>query len=218
MRSAGSFEASRCDALIADNASLDPSVKAFGAAAASSGGVALFHVIGVTPEAPSLAAALQGAEPLETHQVTLELLRQARSELSTVTTGRLDAVSIGTPHASYAECQELADLLAEGPPLRPGFGFYVSTGRGVLERLRASGAASVLERAGVTVVVDTCTYVTSILSPDAKVVMTNSGKWAHYAPANLGIDVVVGSTSECVASARAGQIQLDDAWCDDGGS
>lgn len=193
-------------------------LKAFGAAAASSGGVALFHVVGVTPEAPTLATVLQGTEPLETHQVTFDLLRQARSELSTVTTGRLDAVSIGTPHASYEECQELVDLLAERPPLPPGFSFYVSTGRAVLARLQASGGVATLDRAGVTIVVDTCTYVTSILSPDVKVVMTNSGKWAHYAPANLGIDVVVGSTAECVASARAGQIRLDPGWRDGGGS
>ncbi|MET0692797.1 MAG: aconitase X catalytic domain-containing protein [Propionibacteriaceae bacterium] len=192
-------------------------LKAFGAAAASSGGVALFHVVGVTPEAPTLAAALQDSEPMGRHDVTPALLQRARRELSTVTAGRLDAVSIGTPHASYEECRELAELLGDGPELHPGFTFYVSTGRAVLERLRAEGQAAVLERYGVRVVVDTCTYVTSILSPDLKVVMTNSGKWAHYAPANLGIDVVLGSMQECVASARAGQIRIDDHWPEESG-
>lgn len=187
-------------------------LKAFGAAAASSGGVALFHVVGVTPEAPTLEEALQGSPPAESYPVTLELLQRARHELSTVTAGRLDAVSIGTPHASYEECRELVGLLQDGPPLADGFTFYVSTGRAVLQRLREDGGAEVLERAGVRVVVDTCTYVTSILAPDVKVVMTSSGKWAHYAPANLGVDVVLGSMAECVASARAGQILLDPGW------
>ena len=47
-------------------------------------------------------------------------------------------------------------------------------------------------------VVDTCTYVTSVLRELAGVVMTNSGKWAYYAPGNLGVEVVFGSLRECV--------------------
>jgi hypothetical protein len=66
-----------------------------------------------------------------------------------------------------------------------------------------------LEAAGVTVVVDTCTYVTAILSPDWKHMMTNSGKWAHYAPGNLNVSAVLGTLPECVASARAGRVILD---------
>jgi len=41
--------------------------------------------------------------------------------------------------------------------------------------------------------------------------MTNSGKWAWYAPGNLGIDTVLGSLSECVASARAGKVVRDES-------
>lgn len=187
-------------------------LKALGAAAASSGGVALFHAVGVTPEAPTVEAALQGLRPVETHLLTVEHLRAARAELCMVTSGRMDAVSIGTPHASVAECRRLAELLRSGPRLHPAVSFYLSTGRGVLRQLRDDGLLGILDDAGVTVVVDTCTYVTSILSPRASVVMTNSGKWAHYAPANIGVQVVFGSLAECVASARSGEIVLSDPW------
>jgi predicted aconitase len=40
--------------------------------------------------------------------------------------------------------------------------------------------------------------------------MTNSGKWAYYAPGNLGVDVVFGSLEECVRSAEAGEVVRDD--------
>lgn len=184
-------------------------LKAFGAAAASSGGVALFHVVGRTPEAPSLQAALQGGTA-PVVAVTGEDLRAARAELSTARGSRLDAVSLGTPHASPAEIAALAHGLRTGPPLDPGVAVYLSTGRSVLEAARAAGDLEVLEQAGVRVVVDTCTYVTSILDPAARVVMTTSGKWAHYAPANLGVEVVLGSLAECLASARAGEVVLAD--------
>jgi predicted aconitase len=172
-------------------------LKAFGAAAASAGGVAMFHAVGVTPEAP------RSIDDLPLHAVDLGTLRAVRRSLSSGSE-EIDAVSIGTPHASYDECVRLAELLA-GPPLK--LPFYISTSRATRDRL--GDRLQVLEAAGVTVVVDTCTYVTAILSPTWKRVMTNSGKWAHYAPGNINVSAVLGSLAECVASARAGRVVLD---------
>ena len=70
---------------------------------------------------------------------------------------------------------------------------------------RAAGAAR-LEDAGFTLVVDTCTYVTAVMRDIDGPVMTNSGKWAHYAPGNLGIDVAFGTLAECLASAARGRV------------
>lgn len=185
-------------------------LKAFGAAAASSGGVAMFHVVGVTPEAPDVESAFGAGEPTEVIALTTDDLVRARRELSTATSTRLDVVSIGTPHASIDEIEALAGLLASGPPVAAGVDFYLSTGRSVLAEAERRGHVRALEASGIRLVVDTCTYVTSILRPDARTVMTNSGKWAHYAPGNLGVDVVLGSLAECVQSARAGRVLVDD--------
>jgi predicted aconitase len=80
----------------------------------------------------------------------------------------------------------------------------------VLEQARELGYAQAVERAGGRILTDTCTYVTPVLDPRARTVMTNSGKWAWYAPANLGIDTVLGSLAECVASARSGRAVRDE--------
>lgn len=186
-------------------------LKALGAAAASSGGVAMFHVVGVTPEAPSVEAALgpDRSGDLETITLTTADLQAAREELTTAGGERLDAVSIGTPHASIDEVAALAAHLADGPPLASNLDVYLSMGRSVLAEAEGRGHVAALEAAGVRIVVDTCTYVTPILGADVRVAMTNSGKWAHYTPANLGVDVVLGSLAECVASARAGRVVLD---------
>jgi predicted aconitase len=180
----------------------EDALKAFGAAAASAGGVAMFHAVGVTPEAPA------SVEGLPVREVDLATLREVRRSLSTFSSGELDAVSVGTPHASYAECARLAELVEDGPALKVPF--YLSTGRLIRARAEESGVLSVLEAAGVIVVVDTCTYVTSILAPGWKNVMTNSGKWAHYAPGNINVSAVLGSLEECIASARAGHVILDE--------
>jgi predicted aconitase len=180
-------------------------LKAIGAAAASSGSVALFHAIGVTPEAPTWDA-VAGVEARE-EVVALTDLRAARDELSRVPVGaEIGAVSVGTPHASEAELRRLAGLFTEARPRVP---FYVNTGRAQLAAI--GDVAGDLAEAGVTVVTDTCTYITPVLRDIAAPVMTDSGKWAWYAPSNLGVEVALGSLEDCVRSAAAGIVIRDGA-------
>ncbi|RBP65073.1 putative aconitase subunit 1 [Brevibacterium sanguinis] len=185
----------------APEAITEDELKALGAAAASSGGVALFHLVGRTPEAPALA---EVCDPESVPVVTLTDgdLRRARDEL-THGSGGVDAICLGTPHASLAELLALArELRATGRTAltRP---IYINTGRLTMAEFDAHhpDERAVLAEFGVTIVTDTCTYLTPVLDPAVRSVMTNSGKWAHYAPANLGLGVVFGSLSECVAEA-----------------
>jgi predicted aconitase len=94
--------------------------------------------------------------------------------------------------------------LLSGP--HPLVDVYVNTSRAVLRELEARGWAEHLGTAGITLVIDTCTYVTAIIRNLSGAVMTNSGKWAYYAPGNLGIEVAFGSLSECMAPARSGRV------------
>lgn len=178
-------------------------LKALGAAAASSGAVGLFHVVGSTPEAPSLEAATQGG-PATRVRLTAEMLRSARDRLSTVSEGRLDCIALGSPHFSEHEIAELRRLAAGRRFKLP---VYICTRRDLV----TSNDLSDLEAAGAVIVADTCIVVTPILPQGQGVLMTNSGKFAHYGPANLGYDVVYGSLADCVASAVAGRLVRDES-------
>jgi predicted aconitase len=182
----------------------EDALKAFGAAAASSGAVALFHIIGVTPEAPDLATALGGAAVEATIKVTPAMVADAQDRLSTAAdVGRVDAVAIGSPHLSLAEFDELERLLA-GRSLKVPI--HACTGRHVVTALDRDGRRRALEQLGVSVVADTCVVVTPILPDRAGgVLMTNSGKFAHYAPGNTGYGVVYASLADCVESAVCGK-------------
>ena len=184
-------------------------LKALGAAAASSGSVALFHAVGITPEAPTLDAALQGTEPQLFVELTDEILNAAAAELSTAGSARIDAVSVGTPHMSESELRELAELFGDRR-VNDHVSFYASTGRDVLRTVRDIGQR--LERSGVRLVTDTCTYITPILEPTARVVMTDSAKWAYYAPGNIGVDVIFASRATCIESAVSGRLVERDPW------
>ncbi len=188
-------------------------LKALGAAAASSGSVALFHAVGSTPEASSLEEAFGGEDPEAIEEISFGELAAARRELTSAEGDMpLRAVSIGTPHASLREMQMLVERLAGARPA-PDVELVISTARDVLAQAEERGLAARLREAGVEVLVDTCSYIAPVLRSGSGAVMTDSAKWAYYAPGNIGAQVVFGSTAECVASAVAGQVvRLPSAW------
>ncbi len=181
-------------------------LKALGAAAASAGAVALFHAIGVTPEAATLADAFHGGAPQRVETITPAEVADALARLSSVSTGSaISAVCLGTPHFSEGEWERLFALLAEVEPRR-GVPIYVNTARATLQRLDQEALRLARERYALIPVVDTCTYVTTILRDLKGAVMTNSGKWAHYAPGNIGAKVAFGELADCVVSAAEGRV------------
>ena len=188
----------------------EDALKAFGAAAASTGGVGLFHILGVTPEAPDLETATGGGPLRETIQVSAEMFKETQRRLATTErTDHIDAVAIGSPHLSGAEFDKLAGLIAGRKLSIP---FYACTGRHALKEIEANGLRKSLETSGVTIVADTCVVVTPILKDMAGgVLMTNSGKFAQYAPGNTGYGVLFGSMAECVESAVSGRPEFSGA-------
>lgn len=181
-------------------------LKALGAASASSGSTALFHVLGVTPEAATFSDAFHGGAPERVETITPADIADALTRLSSVPDGtRIAAVCLGTPHFSRAEWERLLALLDAAQPSR-GVPIYVNTARATLQGLDPDRLHAARERYSLIPVVDTCTYVTAILRDLGGAVMTNSGKWAHYAPGNIGVDVAFGELEDCVASAAAGKV------------
>ncbi|MEZ4519769.1 MAG: DUF126 domain-containing protein [Chloroflexota bacterium] len=88
--------------------------------------------------------------------------------------------------------------------------FIVCTHRIILAALEQRGWLQTLRDAGVQVIVDTCVVVTPIVRARGGVLMTNSGKFAHYSPGNIGLQVVFGSLEECVRSGVLGTVWRDE--------
>jgi predicted aconitase len=199
------------------NASSDQ-LKALCAAAASSGAVALFHAIGVTPEANTLEEAFQGGRPEQVIDISLSDLQESRSDLSTAREGaRLDLVVLGCPHFSFDEFRDLAMLVQteteKGKSLHPNVRFVILSCQTSYALLQRSDFINVLTNFGIQVTLDTCVFHTPMVSQDTEVIMTNSGKCAYYAPGELGVQVAFASMAECVASAVEGYVcRKESAW------
>jgi cis-L-3-hydroxyproline dehydratase len=185
-------------------------LKAFAAAAASSGRVALFHIVGVTPEAPTLDAAFQGRTPVEAIDVTMEELREARRQLTTADGRELDMVILGSPHFSLAEFRALAPLVA-GRRAHARVKFLVTSSRLMKEDADKAGVLAPVLAFGAQVTLDTCILASPMLPPEIRTLMTNSAKYAYYAPSLLNTRVTFGSLADCVRSAIEGHVVRDES-------
>lgn len=190
-----------------ENHATEDRLKSLGAAAASYGAVALFHVAGVTPEAPTVEAVLAMDAPVETLRVTADMMASTRKILSTAISDAVDYIAVGSPHLSYQEALLIEQNLAGRSVKLP---FYANTGRHVVQRLEKEGRYKPLADAGIKFIVDTCIVVTSIVPDTSGILMTNSGKFACYVPGTTGCEVIFGSTAECVESAVAGRLVRDE--------
>jgi predicted aconitase len=185
-------------------------LKALGAAAASSGGVALFHMVGVTPEAETLESAFQRNQPQETIPVTMHMLRESRRALTHTDGEKLDMVVLGSPHFSLAEFKQLAPLVA-GKQKHANVKFLVTSSRAMAQLAKHAGFLDTLQAFGAQLTVDTCILTTPMLPAEMKYLMTNSAKFAYYAPGLLGKQITFGSLKDCVASAIEGRIIRDES-------
>ena len=175
-------------------------LKAFGAAFDTTSAAPLFHIAGVTPEALDPAQVLDG--PLPVLKVSLEDLLLSWHELNSARDPQVDVVSLGNPHFSLSEFAQLARL-CQGRKRHPDVVLAITCGRAVLEQARAAGHVGVLEAFGAVIVSDTCWCMLGelVIPPAARNLMTNSGKYAHYAPGLVGRKVHFASLAECVAAA-----------------
>lgn len=181
-------------------------LKAFGAAFATTSAAPMFHIAGVTPEAASAEQALGAQVAERTFAITATALLQSWHELDSAADAQVDLISLGNPHFSLSECASLATL-CRSLHKHPDVAVVVTLGRAVLEQARDAGHVAVLEAFGVQFISDTCWCMLGepVVPVSSRTLMTNSGKYAHYAPGLVGRQVHFASLAECVATACSGQ-------------
>ncbi|KTR07619.1 hypothetical protein NS365_03385 [Aureimonas ureilytica] len=175
-------------------------LKALCAAFGTTSAAPMLHVEGVTPEAAGTALP-------EADHVTI-----TRADLATAWErlnggpAKIDLVALGSPHASLAECRALAEAL-DGRHRADGVSVIVTAGRDTIAAARADGTLARLASSGVEVLPDLCWCSISrpVFPERAKVVLTDSGKYAHYGPGLSGCTVRLGTLEDCVEAALTGR-------------
>lgn len=179
--------------------------KHFGAAAASSGGTELYHIVGQTPEAPTQDAALAGRKPREKLRYGAAERRLSWQLLNE--TGKspdVDYVMLGCPHAAFEQIAEAAHLL-DGRRIHTNCSLWIFTSRAVKARADAAGLTQAIRAAGGQLMTDTCSAIGQAIPPGARVVALDSAKQAHYLPAIMNVEAWFGTTRDCIDAALTGR-------------
>jgi hypothetical protein len=166
----------------------------------------MFHMVGVTPEAPTLSAALGGSRPGEKMRIT-------RADIDRVFAGyrNLDGscnfVVFSGPQQSLLEMKLLSELF-DGRRVHAGTTVFVTTANGVLSAARALGYARKLEEAGVTILEGVCVYILQNLSRMRAAnrwtnMISNSAKIVNTITAHK-FNTILRRTRDCVDIACTG--------------
>ena len=178
--------------------------KAFSAAFATTSSVPMYHINAITPEANAAANTL--SKTINTIQVGHKDLMESWEELNSANAETVDMVCLGNPHFSATEIEALAKL-CKGRSKHPDVTVIVTLGRDVFEQSVDSKTVDLLESFGVQFINDTCWCMIEepIIPTDASILMTNSGKYAHYGPGLVNRPLHFGSLAQCVDAACCGK-------------
>ncbi|RMF07636.1 MAG: DUF521 domain-containing protein [Alphaproteobacteria bacterium] len=179
-------------------------LKHFGASMASSGGVEMYHIVGVTPEAPTRDVAFGGNRAQETIRFGRAELEEAYSWFSTAKDTDVDFVVLGCPHGSLEQVRLVAGLL-EGKRLSANTDLWMFIPRSIKAIADRMGYTDTFRKAGAYLMTDSCAALSKVSPKDVKTAATDSCKQAHYLPATMGFGTWLGSTEQCVNAAISGK-------------
>jgi len=182
-------------------------LKALCAAFGTTSAAPMIHIKGHTPESE-----LQSAKDAKYTTIMPNDLLNLWQNFNNGN-NKIDLVAIGSPHASTSECLKFLELLEENNE-RVTVPTILTIGRETLSNLDHQGSLNKLSKLGVQVIPDICwCSITEPVFPlEAKSLLTNSGKYAHYGEGLTGRNVRFGSLSDCALAAMTGYV--DDEFPD----
>ncbi|MEM7083141.1 MAG: aconitase X [Pseudomonadota bacterium] len=182
-------------------------LKAFCAAVGTTSSAPLVHIAGVTPEADSCEVA-----NLTVVTVSRRDMQRAWRQFNDIETD-IDLVAMGSPHFSADECAAFLAAL-DGRRVHERVDVMITAGRAIINAVQQNGVAQQLKAAGVRIVPDVCwcSITEPLFPPEARTVLTNSAKYAHYGPGLSGRDVRLASLASCAEAAVSGVAPEAPAW------
>ena len=174
----------------------------------TSGAVTLAHIVGSTPEAPTLEAALGGGKPEQVVRVGKREMSETWERLNVWDDDIVDHVCFGCPHATIDEIDRIPGLL-EGKKLKTSL--LIGASPSVVALARHQGYADIIEEAGGRFL-PVCPSIGNPFTrrdiaghKQAKSAATNSARSAHYLATVSGVNVFFGTEEECVQAALTGK-------------
>ena len=185
-----------------------------GAALATSGTVAMYHVPGITPETPTLESAFKGPKPAQTIRVTPKEIEETLARLHTAKSPFVDFVFLGCPQYTVDQVRRVAALL-DGKQVHRDTTLWIGTNRMAFAMAERMGYHEIIRKAGAVLVCDMCPMLSflrldamakrGLKGPHFQTMLTDSPKQAKYAHGTMGCEIIVDRLDRCVEAAVCGK-------------
>lgn len=174
------------------------------------GAVGLCHVIGITPEAPTLEAAFGGRKPQVMIKIGKAEMKEAMELLNTADSDDVDLVTFGCPHCSIIELRDIAMFL-EGKKVHPNVRLFIGVAKAIYDLAEQMGYIDIIKKAGGAFT--SCCVGSqnpfNLLGPDlgVRTAAVDSVRAAHYMSRNSldKIKICYGDTDQCIDAAITGK-------------
>jgi len=175
----------------------------------SPGGIAMFHIVGMTPEAPTIEAAFGEDKPRDTYVFDGAAKEAIYQNLNYQPEGKVDLVFLGCPHKTLYEVEAIARML-EGKHVAKDTRLWVMTASSIRDTAEQLGYAQIIQDSGAELFADGCLllYYTNVLAkrPNMDRVATDGAKQAYGVKRSFGSNIFFGNTERCIEIAVKGGV------------
>ncbi len=183
-------------------------LKYFFAAMATTAGPEMCHIVGITPEATQIEAALGGEKPKAIRDISSIDIEKSYDILnSKQQNGKLDYVSLGCPHYSIEELRKIAKLL-RGKKIAKNTILHIWTAGPIKETADRSGYTKDIEASGAHLLTSTCPLLSGKMPKGCQTAAFDSAKQAHYLKAEGKANICYGTMEKCIQSAISGKWEV----------
>ena len=174
-------------------------LKHFGAAMAASGGVELYHIVGITPEAETFESAVGNKKIEKKIVVTEKELQEVYKEINEISPVEdIDTIIIGCPHASLNQIKEVVEKI-ENKKIDSKKEMWVLTSYAIKSLCDRQGYTEKIENFGARLLTDICPAIAGLLPKNSKNIVTNSIKQAHYLINLMNCNCKYASLDDCIS-------------------
>jgi predicted aconitase len=179
----------------------------FNTAANTGGSIAMYHVPGSTPEAPTLEFALGGKNPKRTVMIDDAWLKRAYEKLNYHKGDAVEMVSLGCPHLNLVDLEKIARKLKGQKSKVP---FWIMTVPALYHQAEQLGYRKIFEDAGAKFLSGTCPGAIGGLPEGVHALAVDAAKQAYYISGlfpdeDNKLDVFYGTQDDCVDAALTGK-------------
>ena len=179
----------------------------FNSAVATGGAVRMYHLPGITPEAPTVEFATGGKPPSQKIMINESILKKTYDILNFYKTDTVDMVYLGCPHLNIVDLMRLSFKL-DGKKCKVPL--WIFTAPWLYETARQLGYLETLSKAGASLMSGTCLAALGALPEGVRNIAVDTAKQANYIPGCYPDDedrayVFYGSQDDCIEAALTGK-------------